>query len=85
MMVKRKLFMRLSKSHRAYFEAARSVAQLSDFPRISIGCVAVYKHRVISSGFNSIKTDTLQKNTISTDSKKKQNIVSMQSWHVLSL
>lgn len=53
--------MRLSKSHRAYFEAARSVAQLSDFPRIKIGAVAVYRHRIISSGCNSIKTDTLQK------------------------
>lgn len=53
--------MRLSKSHRAYFEAARSVAQLSDFPRIKIGAVAIYKHRIVSSGFNSIKTDTLQK------------------------
>jgi deoxycytidylate deaminase len=53
--------MRLSKSHRAYFEAARSVAQLSDFPRIKIGAVAIYKHRIVSSGCNSIKTDTLQK------------------------
>lgn len=53
--------MHLTKAHRAYFEAARSVAQLSDFPRIKIGAVAVYKHRIVSSGFNSIKTDTLQK------------------------
>lgn len=53
--------MRLTKTHRAYFEAARSVAQLSDFPRIKIGAVATYKHRIVSSGFNSRKTDPLQK------------------------
>lgn len=53
--------MRLTKTHKAYFEAARAVAQLSDFPRIKIGCVAVYKHRIISSGCNSQKTAPLQK------------------------
>ena len=37
------------------------MAKLSDFPRVKIGCVAVYKHRIVSSGCNSIKTDTLQK------------------------
>lgn len=53
--------MRLSKSHRAYFDAAKAMSKLSDFPRVKIGCVAVYKHRIVSSGCNSIKTDTLQK------------------------
>jgi len=53
--------MRLSKTHRAYFEAAKSVAQLSDFPRINVGAVAVYKHRIISSGYNSNKTNPVQK------------------------
>lgn len=53
--------MRLTKAHKAYFEAAHSVAQLSDFPRIRIGAVAVYKHRIISSGCNSIKTAPIQK------------------------
>ncbi len=51
----------LTKAHRAYFEAAKAVSKLSDFPRIKIGAVAVYGHRVISSGCNSLKTDTLQK------------------------
>lgn len=53
--------MELSKTHRAYFEAARAVAQLSDFPGVKIGCVVSYGHRIISSGFNSMKTDPLQK------------------------
>ena len=53
--------MRLTKAHKAYFEAAHSVAQLADFPRIKIGAVAVYKHRIISSGCNSLKTAPLQK------------------------
>ena len=53
--------MYLSKTHRAYFEAAKAVSKLSDFPRVKIGAVAVYKHHVISSGFNSIKTAPVQK------------------------
>ena len=53
--------MDLTKSHKAYFKAARVIAELSDFPRIKIGCVAVYKHKIISSGCNSTKTNPTQK------------------------
>ena len=53
--------MKLSKSHRAYFRAAKAVSALSDFPRVNVGCVAVYKHKVVSSGYNSCVTNPLQK------------------------
>lgn len=53
--------MKLTKSHRAYFKAAKSVSDLSDFPRVKVGCVAVYKHKIISSGCNSYVTNPLQK------------------------
>ena len=53
--------MKLTKSHRAYFKAAKAIAELSDFPRVNIGCVAVYKHKIISSGCNSTKTNPTQK------------------------
>ena len=53
--------MRLTKTRKAYFEAAKAMARISDFPRIKIGAVAVYKHRIISSGFNSVKTAPIQK------------------------
>ena len=53
--------MKLSKTHRAYFEAARAVSQLSDFPRIKVGAVAVSGHRVISSGCNLQRTEPIQK------------------------
>lgn len=33
-------------------------AKLSTHPHHSLGCVLVYKNRVLASGFNSIKTDT---------------------------
>lgn len=51
----------LTKSHRAYFEAAKAVSQLSDFKQQHIGCVAVSGHKVISSGYNSCKTNPMQK------------------------
>lgn len=53
--------MRLTKSRKGYFEAAKAIAQLSDFPRIKIGAVAVYRHHIISSGCNTCKTSPLQK------------------------
>ena len=53
--------MNITKSHKAYFKAAKSMSELSDFPRVKVGCVAVYKHKVISSGCNSYVTNPLQK------------------------
>lgn len=53
--------MDLTKRHRAYFKAARAVSELSDFNRVKLGCVAVYGHRIISTGCNSRKTNPLQK------------------------
>ena len=53
--------MYLSKSHRAYFKAAKGVSELSNFRQHHIGCVAVYGHKIISSGYNSYKTNPMQK------------------------
>ena len=53
--------MKLTKSHRAYFKTAKAIAELSDFPRVKIGCCAVYKHKIVSSGCNSTKTNPTQK------------------------
>lgn len=51
--------MKLSKSHRAYFKAAKAVSSVSDF-KLKMGCVVVYKHKIISSGCNGYKTHPLQ-------------------------
>ena len=53
--------MKLTKKDRTYFNVAKEVSKLSDFPRIKIGACAVYKHKVISTGFNSQRTSPLQK------------------------
>lgn len=50
-----------TKSHRAYFKAAKAISELSDFPKVKIGCCAIYKHKIISSGCNSMKTNPTQK------------------------
>ena len=44
-----------------YFNFAKSIALLSDFNKFHIGCVAVYKGKVLSVGFNTNKTCPLQK------------------------
>ena len=53
--------MTLTKMDKAYFNAARAVAELSDVRKIHIGAIAVYKHKIISSGANSCKTNPVQK------------------------
>ena len=53
--------MKLTKSHRAYFKAAKAISEVSDFHRASVGCVVVYGHKIISSGYNSNKTNPTQK------------------------
>lgn len=44
-----------------YFAKARQVADVSDYPKIHIGCVAVYQGQVISIGCNCNKTHPTQK------------------------
>lgn len=53
--------MELTKKDRAYFNIAKEMSKLSNFPRIHIGACVVYQHKVISSGYNTTKTHTLQK------------------------
>ena len=53
--------MNLTKKDKAYFNIAKEVSKLSDFPRVKIGACAVYKHKVISTGCNSQRTSPLQK------------------------
>lgn len=53
--------MELSKSHRAYFKAAKAMAEMSNFKQHHIGAVAVCGHKIISSGYNSNKTNPIQK------------------------
>lgn len=44
-----------------FFNAAKEMSKLSDFNRVHIGCVITYKNRIISSGFNTKKSNPLQK------------------------
>lgn len=45
----------MSKTELAYFNAARAMSELSDHPHHHLGCVVVKGHKIISSGFNSVK------------------------------
>lgn len=51
----------LTKSHKSYFKAAKAMSELADYKRYQIGAVAVYKHKIISSGCNTTVTNPLQK------------------------
>lgn len=44
-----------------YFDKARRVAAISDYPKIHVGCVAVYQGQIIAVGFNCNKTHPRQK------------------------
>jgi len=43
------------------FKKARQVAETSDFGSFHLGCVIVYKHKVLASASNSTKTHPMQK------------------------
>lgn len=53
--------MSFSKKDFAMFDLARRAAENSNFEGFHLGCVIVYKGRVISSGYNSKKTHPVQK------------------------
>lgn len=42
------------------FKRAKEISCLSDYNRIHIGCVAVYKNHVLAVGYNTNKTHPLQ-------------------------
>ena len=39
----------IGKAREAFFSAAKAISELGTFPRVKIVCVAVYKHKIISS------------------------------------
>ena len=43
-----------------YFQRAKQVAQISDFKKTHVGCVAVYQGNIIGIGYNSNKTHPKQ-------------------------
>ena len=51
----------LTKTDMHYFDKASKVAEISDFAKINIGCVAVYQGTIIWVGFNTNKTHPMQK------------------------
>jgi len=44
-----------------YFRTAAQLANFSTYKKQSIGCVIVYRNKIISTGYNKDKTDPLQK------------------------
>lgn len=51
----------LRNSDYKYFAKARHVAEISDFPKIHVGCIAVYQGQVVGIGCNCNKTHPRQK------------------------
>ena len=43
-----------------YFRYAKNMAQMSEFNKFKVGCVVVYKNKIIGQGYNSDKTHPLQ-------------------------
>ena len=44
-----------------FFTKARMVANISDYYKIHVGCIAVYKGQIIGVGYNCNKTHPIQK------------------------
>ena len=52
---------KITKSDYKFFELARQEALKSNYEPHHLGCVIVYKNRVVSTGYNSTKTHSVQK------------------------
>ena len=51
----------LTKFDYKMFNKAKQVAETSDFGSFHLGCVIVYKHKILASASNSTKTHPMQK------------------------
>lgn len=51
----------MNKSDLNYFKKAYYIAKISDFPKIHVGCIAVYQNNIIGVGYNTTKTHPIQK------------------------
>ena len=51
----------LCKNDYKYFFKAKQVASISDYPKIHVGCIAVYQGQIVGLGCNSNKTHPRQK------------------------
>lgn len=51
----------MTKTDQKYFRKARQIANVSDFKKIHVGCVAVYQGNIIGIGCNTNKTHPMQK------------------------
>lgn len=52
---------KIKQSDYKYFKKARNVAEISDFHKTHVGCVAVYQGKIIGIGCNLNKTHPTQK------------------------
>lgn len=50
----------MTKFDKKFFEVTRGVSQFSDFSRTKVGCIVVDGKRILSSGYNSNKTNPTQ-------------------------
>jgi len=44
-----------------YFNLAKNASMFSDYPKIHVGAIMVYKNKIISVGYNTQKTNPYQK------------------------
>lgn len=52
---------KLSRTDMRYFQKARQAAEISDYKRTHVGCVAVYQGNIIGIACNTNKTHPMQK------------------------
>ena len=51
----------MTRRQKNFFKYAKNMSEMSSFPRVHIGCVATYGNKVIATGFNSTKSNPIQK------------------------
>lgn len=46
--------------HKYYFEKTKEASRLSDFNKVHIGCIMLYKNVILSKGYNTYQTHPIQ-------------------------
>ena len=50
----------MTKKQRAFFKHAKAASEMSNFPKVHIGCIVTYGNKILSVGFNNTKSDPVQ-------------------------
>lgn len=79
----------ITKNDLKWFNSAKVISKLSDFKKVKLGCIIIYKNAIISTGYNNNKSHPVQKRynsyRFSEDGNHKIHAETMALLHIRAL